>query len=195
MKINSKLNFLFVIGLFLLMILGCQEEAGRLVALPHEGVEIKTVKFENDTAEINRNGLVIKFNGDWEGSVGINLTVKNLSSSEAVLKFGEMQLVSGENSRSTIGGIVETTDGIFTHIREARVNGKENEEKPPDVKISSDGKERRFLIAFSQTFSSAKDEEIERTLYFTLPVELKNASQNSIRFESVFRAVEWANSQ
>lgn len=193
MKINSKLNFLFVIGLFLLMVLGCQPEAGRLVALPHEGVEIKTVKFENDTAEINRNGLIIKFNGDWEGSVGIDLTVKNSSSSEAILKFGEVQSVNGENSRSTIGDIVETTDGSFTHIRHAKINEKENEGKSPDVKISPDGKERRFLIAFSKTFSSAKDEEIERTLYFTLPVELKNASQSSIRFETVFRAVEWAN--
>lgn len=190
MKINSKLNFLFVIGLLMLLVLGCQPERGRLIALPHEGVEIKTVESENDTAEINRNDLVVKFNGNWEGSVGIYFTVKNSSSVEAVLKFGEMQLVNGENNRSTIGGIVETTDGGFTNIREARVDGKENEEKSPDVKISSDGKERRFLVAFSKTFSSAKDEEIERTLYFKLPVELKNAARSSIQFETVFRAVE-----
>jgi len=190
MKINSKLNFLFVIGLFLLMILGCQPERGNLIVLPHEGVEIKTSEFENDTAEISRNGLVIKFSGNWSGSVGIDFTVKNSSSVEAVLKFGEMQLVNGENNFSTIGGIVETTDGSFTHIREARINGKENEEKSPDVKISSDGKERRFLVGFSKTFSSAKDEEIEHTLYFTLPVELKNAAQSSIQFETIFRAVE-----
>lgn len=75
-------------------------------------------------------------------------------------------------------------------MRHARVNGKENEEKPPDVEIGSDGKERRFTAAFSKTVSSAKDEEIERTLYFTLPVELKNAAQSSIQFETVFKAVE-----
>ena len=190
MRIDSKLNFLSVLGLFLLMVLGCQPESGRLIALPHEGVEIKTVEFENDTAQISRNGLVVNFSGNWKSSVGIDFTIKNSSSVEAVLKFGEMQLVNGENNRSTIGGIVETTDGSFTHIREARIDGKDNEEKSPDVKISSDGKERRFLIGFSKTFSSAKDEETERTLYLKLPVEFKNAAQNSTHFETVFKAVE-----
>lgn len=69
MRIASKLIFLFVIGLFLLFVLGCQPESGKLVPLPREGIEIKTAEFENDTAEINRNGLTIKFSGNWKGTV------------------------------------------------------------------------------------------------------------------------------
>jgi hypothetical protein len=186
---DSKPNLAIVASLFLLMILGCQPEQGKLTVLPSEGVEIITSKNQNYTAQIKNDDLILKVDGSWEGSVGVNLNVENISSKELILKFGEMSLVNGKKENSTVGGIIETKNGSFNTIREARVNGKENDEKAPEIKIKAK-ENRQFSIAFSKPFKSVKDTEEERTLYFTLPIKMINTTATPRELKIVFKATE-----
>ena len=100
LQIDSEINLAFIIGIFLLLILGCQPEKGKLVALPSEGVEIATSEVTNDTAQIKNDDLTIKVNGNWSAAVGFEINVKNSGSKELILNFGEMSLVNGETERN-----------------------------------------------------------------------------------------------
>lgn len=186
---DSKVNLAVIISLFFIMVLGCQPEKGKLVALPSEGVEVIKSEIDNDTAQITDDGLVVKVNGKWGDGVLFEVDVKNSSSRELTLKFGEMNLVNGEKESATVGDITDNQANNFTHIRHARINGKENTEKAPDV-IINHGESRQFTVIFSQPFNTAKDTEAKRTLYLTIPIEINDKLKTTRKLEVVFEAMK-----
>ncbi len=189
MTFDSKVNLALFISLFFIMILGCQPEKGNFVALPGERVEIITSEIDNDTAQIKEGELTVKVNGKWSAAVLFQVDVRNSGSKEIVLDFGEMTLINGENQVATIGDITENQANNLTYIRNARVDGKENAEKAPKIKISSK-ENRQFSVVFSKPFGSVKDDETKRTLYLTVPVVTNDGSESKRELKVVFKATK-----
>lgn len=186
---SSKFNLAIIILLFFLMSLACKPEEGSLIASPSEGVEIITSEAVNDTAQIKSSGLIFKAKGNWGAGVLFDINIENSSSKVVILKFGEMNLVNGEKENAKIGDITENSEGRFDYIRHARVDGKENTEQAPEIKINPK-ESRQFSVVFSKPFDLTKDDEAKRTLYFTLPIEMKNTAESLRELKVVFKAVK-----
>jgi hypothetical protein len=186
---GSKVNIVIIFLLFFIMVLGCQPERGHLTALPSEGVEVTTSEIDNDTALIKVDDFLIKVNGNWGDGVLFNIDVKNPSSKELVIKFGEMSLANGEKESATIGGISETSSGNFNTIRQAQIDGKENTEKAPAVKINP-RENRQFSVVFSQPFNTVEDAEIKRILRLVISIEINDTLKTKRKFEVVLKATK-----
>ena len=187
---DSKVNLAIVISLFFIMVLGCQPEKGKLVALPSEGLEITASDNKNDVVTIKSDDLLVSVSGTWGDGILFEITVKNSGSKDLIVDFGEMKLVNGEDESATVGGIIETLKGGFNTIREARVNNKQNTEKAPQTRISPK-ENRQFSVVFSQPFNTAKDDEKKRTLYLTIPVITDGKPETKRELKVGFEATKW----
>jgi len=186
---DSKVNLAIFISLFFIMILGCQPEKGNFVVLPSQGVEIITSEIDNDTAQIKEGELIVKVNGKWSAAVLFQVDIRNSGSKEVLLDFGEMTLVNGEREVATVGDITENQANNLIYIRNARVDGKDNVEKAPKIKINPK-ENRQFSMVFSKPFGSVKDDETKRLLYFTIPVLTEDDSELRRELKVVFKATK-----
>ena len=164
---KTKINLTIVSAIFVLLILGCQSSGGELLPLGGEGIEISTSRFENDTAVINDNGLIIKLYGDWDGRANVRVIFENNSGKEATINFEESKISDSQGENIPIDSVAEDDGTAVKTLNEK------------SFKMAAD-KKRKFLIGFPLNLSSSLAAEPERIITVSLAVK-PDSTMNELR--------------
>jgi hypothetical protein len=188
--ISNKLKFVYIKVWLIccLLFTACEKpQSGELEPVLVEGATLATSRFENDSLLFEENGLNVKFYGTWEGSIGLRIAIQNKTGKDASIKFEDFNVVNGNGTRSSVGGILENHHGDYRYLRFARVGNEENKEKPPHVTISA-GSIRTFTVGFANLFNENNNEKMN-TIFITLPIEIDDDKKIIKEFGPIFKKV------
>ncbi len=188
--------YLFPLLLFCFFILACPMPhplSGELEVVKTENVELESGKFENDTAVINSDSYVFKFQGNWNHEYSpallISISISNKSMNSLILKFSEVRLKDFDGEISSIGDITKKEkDGSDTWLRNARKEEKENTDIPEDVKLAPKS-ENELDIVF-KTNATLNEGDSKKFFYLKLPIEFENVTDSKKDLQVTFKAVE-----
>ena len=173
---KTKSNLIIVGAIFVLLILGCQSSGGELLPLSGEGIEITTSRFENDTAVINDNGLIIKLYGDWDGRANVRVVVINNSGKETTINFAESKILDSQGDNIQIDSVAEDNGAAVKTLDNKSQNLAAN-------------KKSKFLIGFPLNLSSSLATEPERIITVSLAVKpdstMKELRQYNFEFKGI----------
>lgn len=163
-----------------LVLIACQPPGGDLVPVAQSGITLTTARFENDTAQITRDGVSVKAYGTWRGNSETDVTVVVNNSSPGTVRadLAKLSLVNSTNERGEIGYIKEKKGSERVMVY---VDHDANAYRAPEVKA---GEKRAFVVNISYPYKEESRNVLSQTATLSVPVT------GAKDFEFAFRYAE-----
>lgn len=174
---DSKVNLSIIASLFFLMILGCESAGGELLPIGGDGVEIASSRFENDTAQINDNGVRMKLYGGWDGRAKIRVVIENNSENSIKVDFKQSTILDSKGENQSIDSVYEDKGDAINQI------------KDKEFSVAANGK-HKLVIGFPLYLMNSLDEEPPRIISIVLGVETNFKTKELRKYKFDFKGIQ-----